>query len=313
VTNTYIFRAGLEWNIQYFDNVNRPKFVTQLPIELGPFHLALSPNALYYAAQMGWFQNHDFSSLDEPPPHQDYPNAIIYVETKIETKEGSEENVEEKADEIYEQLEAMLRLFSPGDIFLRRNISVGMPLKGGEFVWGAFIDYRSIRPKPEPLYQRDPYRLSHETLHQFSEFFYQFWDVVYQKCQPIYSALYRFSSSYERRTLTDRLIELMIAMETLFGDREYQRYKIPLRCACMLYSPGPARKQIFTTIRDFYDERSAILHGGKPELQRNIGSKVDQFESCVRESIVKFLELHKGGYTIRTGADLDDLLFLEPK
>ena len=251
--------------------------------------------------------------MDEPPPHQDYPNSTIYVETKIETTEGSDSNVEEKADEVYEQLEAMLRLFSPGDIFLRRNITVGMRLKGEEFMWGVFVDYRPIKPKPEPLYQREPYKLGDEPLRQFREFFSQYWDVVYQKRQPIYSALYRFSSSYERRVLPDRLIELMIAMEALFGDKEYHRYKIPLRCACMLYPPGTARKEAFTTIRSFYDERSAILHGGKLELQPNTRTKVGQFEGYVRQSIVKFLELHKGGYTTRTGADLDDLLFFETK
>jgi len=309
VTETYVFRAGLEWNIQYFDNVNRPNFVTHLPIELGPFRFALSPNALYYSAQMGWFQKHDFPSLDEPPPHQDYPNSIIYVETKIETTEGSDNNVEEKADEIYEQLEAMLRLFSPGDIFLRRTISVGMPLKSDEFIWGSFVDYRPIKPKPEPLYQREPYELSGETLRQFREFFSQYWDIINQKHQPIYNALYRFNSSYERRTVSDRLIELMIAMEALFGDKEYHRYKIPLRCACMLYPPGEVRKQAFTTIKQFYDERSAIIHGGRLELDSNSKGEVDQFEEYTRRSILKFLELHKDGCPITSGAQLDDLLF----
>ena len=87
----YKFRAGLEWNIQYYDEQNRPKFIKDFPIAIGPFLFALSPNALYYAAQMGWFQDHDFASLDDPPPDQNYPNSIIYVETEIksESTDGS--------------------------------------------------------------------------------------------------------------------------------------------------------------------------------------------------------------------------------
>jgi len=105
----------------------------------------------------------------------------------------------------------------------------------------------------------------------------------------------------------------MIAMEALFAVKDYHRYKIPLRCACMLYPPGKERKEAFTTIKEFYDKRSIIIHGGKLELDRESLAKVDQFEDYARKSIVKFLELHKKGNSITSGAQLDDMLFFNGK
>lgn len=308
VTKAHIFRAGLEWNTQCFGIVNRPVFLTGLPIDIGPFRFALSPNALYYSAQMGWFQDHDFPSLDDPHPHQDYPNSIVYVETKVEADTGS--NVEEQADRTFDQLEALLRLFSPGEIFLRRNISVGIPIGDDDLVWGAFIEYRPITPRPEPLYQRDPYRFDDETLGRLHDFFDLYWPVICQAHQPINNALYHFSSSYERRTETDRLIELMISMEALFGDREYHRYKIPLRCSCMLYPRGSQRRQAFTSIKKLYDARSRIIHGDTTELGADLEVEVKGFEEHVRRSILRFLELHNDGLCNLSGNQLDDLLFL---
>ena len=102
-------------------------------------------------------------------------------------------------------------------------------------------------------------------------------------------------------------------MEALFGDKEYHRYKIPLRCACMLFPSGKARKQAFENIKRFYDERSAILHSGKLGLHPQVEGKVDQFEEYVRMSILKFLELYEDGRPITSGALLDDLLFFTEK
>jgi len=199
----------------------------------------------------------------------------------------------------------VLKLFLPGDIFLRRNISVGMQLK--KFVWAVFVDYRPIKPKPEALYNRGPYPMTDENIRAFGDFFGKYWSFVSRP--PIQSAIHHFSSSYERRTLTDRLIELMISLEALFGDKEYQRYKIPLRCSCVICPRGDARKETFHTIRAFYDARSAIIHGSKLELPPNLASKVDLFEEYVRRSILKFLQLCAMRYSIKSGADLDELLF----
>jgi hypothetical protein len=305
----YIFRAGIEWNTEYFDDVNRPKVPACFPMELGPFHLAMSPNSTYYGAQMGWLQEHAYSSIDGPPPDQNYPNSLIFAETPINVESDSG-NEEALADVIFEQLEAMFRIFLPGDLYVRRSLSIGMNLKEDSLVWGAYVFSRPIKPKPEILYDRIPYLLNDETMLKFKKFFDQYWVIIHEKRQPIYNASFRFNSSYERRTLSDRVIELMIAMEALFGDNEYQRYKIPLRSACLLYSPGQNRKSAFKKVRDLYDQRSSIVHTGKLDIESENNEIVDWFEDYTRKAIVKFLELHNGGSPITSGPQLDDLLFL---
>lgn len=304
----YIFRAGIEWNTEYFDDVNRPKVPTCLPMELGPFHLSMSPNSLYYGAQMGWLQEHDFSSTDGPPPDQNYPNSLIFAEIQINVESDSDE--EALADDIFEQLEAMFRIFLPGDLYIRRSLSIGMNLKEDSLIWADYVFNRPIKPKPEILYDRIPYLLNDETMLKFKIFFDQYWIIIHEKHQPIYNALFRFNSSYERRTLCDRVIELMIAMEALFGDNEYQRYKIPLRSACLLCLPGQNRKSAFKKVRDLYDQRSSIVHTGKLNIEPESNDIVNWFEDYTRKAIVKFLELHSGGNRVTSGSQLDDLLFL---
>jgi hypothetical protein len=308
VNKSYIFRAGIEWNVECYDEANRPHTPACLPIDVGQFHLDLSPNAQYYCAQMGWTSSDEFASLDEPPPNQDFPNSILYAETRIEIADdrGDEEST---ADRDFEQLEAMLRLFLPGEIYLRRNLSFGFPTKDNAYTWVCYVFHRPIKPKPEILYQRVPYVLDEQTLRRFARFFTENFDLISKKDHPLYIAARRFNSSYERRTLSDRLIELMIAMEALCGDQDYQRYKIPLRCSCLLEEPGADRKATFADVKKLYDQRSSIIHGGKLELEPGKEDIVDRFEGYVRKTIMRLLELHKSGHHITSGSDLDDFLF----
>lgn len=311
MSETYLFRATFEfqWELGYTEDIvpEPPKLPRQLPIEFGPFRLDQSPNAELYLEELGWINPSPLKALS---PDHNYPVSLLYIETQIRAKEGYDP--EGTADETFEQLEAMLRLFQEGDISLRRHYSI-FHLKEGKPEWIVFLEPRPIKPEPAALYPRGPYKLDDETLRGFVGFFNSYWDIINQMHQPIYNALFRFNSSYERRTLSDRLIELMIAMEALFGDKEYHRYKIPLRCACMLYPPGKERKRVFTTIKGFYDTRSKIVHGGKLELATNIEGEVDRFEQYVRRSILKFLERHKDGCPITSGSELDDLLFFGKK
>ena len=106
-------------------------------------------------------------------------------------------------------------------------------------------------------------------------------------------------------------MELVIALEALFGDRgkgDGLAYKIALRCSSFLYLPGEAREKAFRTIKKVYDDRSAIVHGGKID-SRYTSSEVDQLEDHVRRSIIKFLEQYKKDRRISTGEELDKLLF----
>ncbi len=143
----------------------------------------------------------------------------------------------------------------------------------------------------------------------FQTYFSEYWGIVSSRQKNLWSAIYRFNSSYERRTIADRLVELMIAMEALYGDKEYHRYKIPLRCSCVLFPPGEERKDNFKFIKDLYDDRSRLLHGDITDLSGVTTFEVNRFEVLVRSSIQKFMDIFKERKLIPDGPQLDDMLF----
>lgn len=301
MTETYLVRAKLCGELS--------KIPRQLPVKFGGFLLNHSPNSEIWFIEQGFNEtNSDNNMLHED---NDYPVSPLYVETEI--KIDKRPHPLSVADETLEQLEAMLRLFKPGDIYLRRhkvwcleskiprlyNISIRLPLP-------------QVKAEPTTLYNRDNYELDDETLSKFIEFFNSYFGIIKQKPKPLWHALFRFSSSYEKRTLADRLVELMIAMEALFGDNAEFTYKISLRSACMLYPAGEAREKAFGTIKKLYEERSKIVHG-KTLNPSSDNQRINQFEDYVRNSIIKFLQLYSDGHlstsSTLSGEELDGLIF----
>jgi len=311
MTKTYIFRASLETAF-YVESVKgrmqRLSIPKRLPIEFGPFHLDRSPNSEFYFAQLGSGElPPGVESVDGPPPNQDYPNSVLYVETSIEVEDR--EDPEAPADEIFEDLESMLRSFQIGNVSLRRNLSVGTDFGSGDLVWVAFVFSRPIKPKPEPLYHGRPYLMDDDVLYQFKQYFSRYWETVRHKPKRIYNALRRFSSSYEERVSSDRLVELIIALESLFGGKgDSTTYKVALRASCFLHPPGKDRQEAFEKIGKAYDDRSRLIHGEKLHPRYTDG-EIDAIEDLLRKAINKFLEYDVTGTRISSDKDLDNLLF----
>ena len=305
MTKTYTFRASLETGF-YVESVRgrgrRLSIPKQLPIELGPFRLDRSPNSEFYLAHAGEL---GIKSVDEPVPDEDYPISVLYVETNVKVKD--DEDPEADADEIFEDLEAMLRLFRIGNVSIRRNLLLGRDSGRGELTW--FIFERPIKPKPEPLYHRHPYLIDDDILDGFEQYFSRHWETVRRKPKRIYNALRRFSSSYEERVSSDRLVELIIALESLFGGRgDSTTYKVALRASCFLYPPSKDRQEAFEKIGRAYDGRSRLIHGEKLH-PRYTDEEINAIEDLLRKAIDKFLEYDVTGSRISSEKDLDNLLF----
>ena len=313
MTKTYMFRAGLETAF-YVESVKGrmqgfsiPK---RLPIEFGPFHLDRSPNAEFYMAGLGYGDlPPDIESLDGPPPNQDYPNSVLYVETSIDVEDR--EDPEAPADDIFEDLESMLRSFQIGNVSLRRNLSIGADFGSGDLMWFAFVVSRPIKPKTEPLYYRRPYLIDDDILDAFKQYFSHYWKTVCRKPRRIYTALRRFSSSYEERGSPDRLLELIIALESLFGGKGGSTtYKVALRASCFLYPSGKDRQEAFGKIKRAYDDRSRLIHGDRLH-PRYTDEEIDVIEDLLREAINRFLEYDVNGFRLSSEEDLDNVLFFK--
>jgi hypothetical protein len=122
----------------------------------------------------------------------DYPISLLYVQTAVQVPEGG--SPEAIADDAFEQLEAMLRLFQEGRVFLRRHTWQEWTVEEGKPI---ILNPPSPKPLPGTLYHRKSYKIDNETLREFVSFFNRFWDVVHEKHQPIFNALHRFNASYE--------------------------------------------------------------------------------------------------------------------
>lgn len=301
MSSTYLVRAKL-------DGSQKPLLTGphQLPVKFGKFKLDWSPNFERLLFKLG---------LTEPDPEEGlaredkaYPVSLLYLDFEMDV--GNRQQPHQVADETLAQLQALMRLFQAGDVCLRRH-TMGEPLEQSPRGNAPTLeDLFSPCPEPEPtpLYERTEYKLDDETLARFIEFFDFNWPIPSKRLPSLSTAISRFSSSYEKRTLADRLLDLMIAMEALFGDHQGElAYKISLRSACLLYKPGEARKRAFETVKKWYGDRSKLVHG-KSLTSKHDNEETGRFEEYVRKSIVKLLDL----YRVDTSTtQLDDLLFFK--
>jgi len=297
----YPARGKVEHNFAVLDKEGlHLNFPEKLPITIGEFKIDKSPNFEHYLEDLGWIE-----ARPSNKPDWEYPMSYLYIETIFDI--GDKEDPFNKADNIFEQVEAMLRLYNTGGIYIR--LYDIWHIKDDKHERMIIFRVAPDRPEPPRIGLQGDYPLNDEILIGFQTYFSEYWDIVSSRQKNLWSAIYRFNSSYERRTIEDRLIDLMIAMEALYGEREYHRYKIPLRCSCLLFPPGEERKDNFRFIKDLYDDRSRLLHGDITDLSGVTTFEVNRFEDLVRKSIQKFMDIFKEGKPIPDGSQLDDMLF----
>ena len=89
-----------------------------------------------------------------------------------------------------------------------------------------------------------------------------------QQAQRVLSlALRRLRDGTERIELEDRVIDVSIALEALFMEdgEDWDQKKIVSRRASWYFADShPEREHIRCVLKDFYDQRSAIVHGNTP-------------------------------------------------
>jgi len=101
-------------------------------------------------------------------------------------------------------------------------------------------------------------------------------------------AINRVNSAAERERTEDQLIDLMIALEALYGDGppEAIGYKIRLRAATFLCNTPEDRWEMFTFLKEAYDKRSKVVHGDKHSAQKAVSTDlVDRLLECVQHTI----------------------------
>jgi len=101
-----------------------------------------------------------------------------------------------------------------------------------------------------------------------------------------------FNKTYiEAYVPRDVLLDAMIALESLYmPDRDELRYRLATRMAALLALPQD-RKDVFANVRQAYDLRSNIVHGGTidEETEKKINEVLPRIMGYLRESLILFL------------------------
>lgn len=110
-------------------------------------------------------------------------------------------------------------------------------------------------------------------------------------------ALKRYSTAMSRKSLDDKVIDMMISAEAIFlGDNSELAYKLSLRAATLLGHDQESKQQIFSIFKTAYSLRSKIVHGILPvtrdhrDYQRHEAT-VDELSKLINKAIVKVFEI----------------------
>jgi len=132
-----------------------------------------------------------------------------------------------------------------------------------------------------------------------SDEFKEFWDARKRTKLPdknfLSVGIRRFSQSNERNNIEDRIIDLMIAAESVFlsSGGSFQgelKYRLSHRAAMFIEEDAEKQRYVFDFMQKAYDVRSAIVHGSTPKLPK----KKDETEYTLEEfcdDIEKYLRI----------------------
>jgi hypothetical protein len=122
----------------------------------------------------------------------------------------------------------------------------------------------------------------------------------------------RFNLAFERGLLDDRIVDLVIAAESLLlsdwgrMDRGEHRFRVALRAAKFIEHSSYGERDVFRVMRRAYDVRSAIVHGGPLEDTRlpdnesaDLQTFIDAVEDIVRLGLRKALAMKEDGKKMR--------------
>lgn len=205
------------------------------------------------------------------------------------SKSISEENPEQIAKSKFDSVVSALRLFKPGVMgfsFIRTTSLTWFPLPG----FGGFTTHYGQH------LQTGKYELSKEEINEFVKLFKNlFGDKSLSNIPSFLNlALDRFNYAYDRKKPEDKLIDYMIAFETLYTKEVPGEpgYRIGMRTAALIGKTDEDKMRIFCDLRKAYGVRSKLVHGST-----KIGDKgslsVEEFiriEQYLRESIKEFFK-----------------------
>jgi hypothetical protein len=189
----------------------------------------------------------------------------------------------------------------------------------------AFDQDRFFRGRFQP-YLFYVSNLEDQWLDGFEQFWQSFQNAAAKKRNFLDVAIRRFGYAHERQRAEDRIIDLMISAEALFFS-DYNkdnyigeiRYRLSMRAALFLASEPESKRTIFRWMRDAYDLRSKLAHGGEisgvklPKRPDGTAVDLEEFVSAIqtylRSALVKAIHLVNDPSTPKHLVEWDALVF----
>ena len=157
--------------------------------------------------------------------------------------------------------------------------------------------------------------------------FLELWHLLEKWGKSFVFTIRRFNLAFDRHLLDDRIVDLVIAAESLFLgdlDEKYRgelRYRFALRAAKFIEHPNYGERDVFRVMKGAYDARSAIVHGGSVSLKdtrlpddksADLATFTNAIEEFVRLGIRKTLSMKANAHKLRQSESWDDLVFSKP-
>jgi len=183
----------------------------------------------------------------------------------------------------FDKLITAFRLFKPGILgfnIITTESTLEIPTIFGEMRGRTF----------HKQFLGQPYNLTKTEVNEFKNFWNGFEKMDLEELTFLSVAIRRFNYAYERDKLEDKLVDFMVAFEALFfkeGESGEFRYKLSTRVARFLEHNYVQKEHVMKSMNEFYDKRSAVVHGEKVDLDEQF---VNGVENYLRRSVKLFLE-----------------------
>lgn len=246
-------------------------------------------------------------------------DSISRASFKLETRHLSKPNDPATLDELggaHERIITALRLLKGGEVGVATVLQVQEPLGGCQTIQTSQFMIEPLRPIYKLLASEVADLLKLEgQLHLLA---------TTQGMGGLRVGLDRFNSTYARRDLEDRIIDLAIALESCLvrEDGRYKQRTMSERAAVLL---AQSRKHSDTVqlTKIFYEVRNLIVHRGcsvfqteVTELLTGLGSPTtwapDFVSACAglaRDVLKSYVDRVSSGHSVdETNRELDDLL-----
>ena len=157
------------------------------------------------------------------------------------------------------------------------------------------------------------YSLSSDEFEELNEFWQQYQEVVDQDNHYLQLPGRRLDTSAARAQAQDAIVDYVIGLEGLLStasERTEIRYRFAVRGSVILAEKPDQRPLLFRQLKNLYDLRSAIVHGGTP-TKEDLEAALSLGETALRKCWKWYLEHYRTDKDNKKGVErIDELLLL---